>query len=112
VDKTVMVCAYPQRWWADLVGAPQVQPHKHSADHPEKKDRGVPGDSVSRELFWPQLMKVPIVSSLRPSQDVAETLSRSLRVSELVSAVAGALLPSCWSIEVDGEGKVPSREVD
>jgi hypothetical protein len=34
-------------------------------------------------------MKAPIVSSLRPSQDVAETLSKSLRVSELVGALKG-----------------------
>jgi hypothetical protein len=35
------------------------------------------------------------LSSLRPSQDVAETLNKSLRVSELVGAVVGAFCPSC-----------------
>jgi len=27
-------------WWAHLVGALRVHPHKHWADHPPQKDRG------------------------------------------------------------------------
>jgi hypothetical protein len=27
------------RWWAHLVGALRVHPHKHCADYPPKKDR-------------------------------------------------------------------------
>jgi hypothetical protein len=32
---------YPVPWWALLVGAPRVQPQKHCAHYPEKRDRRV-----------------------------------------------------------------------
>jgi hypothetical protein len=96
----------PPWWWAQLVGAPRVHPHEHYANYPQTKDRGVVGASVGCAFFCPQLMKVPMVSSLRPSQDVAETLSKSLRVSELVGAVVGALLPILRSIPTEQEGRV------
>ena len=54
-------------------------------------------------------MKGPMVSSLRPSQDVAETLSESLDVSELVGAVVGAHLPILRSIAIDIGRKVHCR---
>ena len=47
-----------------------------------------------------------MVGSLRLSQDVAETLSKSLRVSALVGAVVDALLPILRSTRLIKDGRV------
>jgi len=31
---------YSAQWWAHLVGALRVHPHKHDANYPPQKDRG------------------------------------------------------------------------
>jgi hypothetical protein len=58
---------------------------------PEERDsqefRRDAGGSARVEVFWPQLIGVPIVSLLPSSRDVAEVLRKSHRVSRLVGAV-------------------------
>ena len=42
---------------AHLVGAPRIYPRQHWANYPCRKDRGPPGDSGSRAVFWRQLIE-------------------------------------------------------
>ena len=42
----------PARWWAQLVGARRVHPHKYCADYAEKKNRGNASNPVRRRHEW------------------------------------------------------------
>jgi hypothetical protein len=76
------ICA---EWWAHLVGALRVHPHKHYANYPHKSDRRNFEVGGYLQIYWP----FRIVAWGRRSLARAGSLRKSLDVSGMVVRAGG-----------------------
>ena len=88
---------YPARWWAHMVGALRVDPHKHYANYPPQKDRRDAGGSARVEIFWPPRTRVPIVplaAVISGRRSSPQGVSPRLRAGGRSSGRFGRICPS------------------
>jgi hypothetical protein len=104
--------AFPSRrdhhmlwWWAQVVGALRVHPHKHDANFPPQEDRGR-SRFCQLAIFAVLFLRVWIPRLPRPSPDVSHALGKCRQVSLVVGAVVGAFAPPLRRCALSGPESV------